>query len=48
LLGFNGTWISDHEFIVGNIITGDITITNVKTGKTKRIFDGTDLPVRAF
>lgn len=41
--GFNGSWISDNEFIVGSTITGDITTTNVKTGETKQIFNGTDL-----
>lgn len=46
--GFNGTWISDNEFIVENIISGDITVINVKTGETKKIFDGKDLPVRTF
>lgn len=46
--GFNGTWISDNEFIVGNIISGDIKITNVKTGKTKKILDGSYLTVRTF
>ncbi|KYN43954.1 Venom dipeptidyl peptidase 4 [Trachymyrmex septentrionalis] len=43
--GFNGSWISDNEFIVGSIITGDITITNVKTKETRQIFNGTDLPL---
>lgn len=46
--GFNGTWISDNEFMVGNIITGDITITDVKTGESRQFFDGTYLPVRTF
>ncbi|XP_071555267.1 venom dipeptidyl peptidase 4 [Temnothorax nylanderi] len=43
--GFNGTWISDNEFMVGNIVLGDIRITDVKTGKTKLFFDGMDLPL---
>ncbi|KAL0119761.1 hypothetical protein PUN28_007890 [Cardiocondyla obscurior] len=43
--GFNGTWISDNEFVVENVITGDITLTDVKTGETKQIFDGDDLPL---
>jgi len=46
--GFNGSWISDNEFIVWNIVTGDIDITNVKTKETKQIFNGTNLPVRIF
>ncbi|KAL6257404.1 hypothetical protein P5V15_010976 [Pogonomyrmex californicus] len=43
--GFNGSWISDDEFIVGNMLTGDITLTNVKTAETKEFFNGTDLPL---
>lgn len=43
--GFNGTWISDNEIMVGNIITGDITITDVKTKKNRRFFNGLDLPL---
>ena len=46
--GFNGSWISDNEFIVWNVVTGDIDITNVKTKETKQIFNGTNLPVRIF
>lgn len=45
---FNGTWISDNEFMVANLVTGDITITDVKTGKSRQFFDGTYLPVRTF
>ncbi|XP_012054228.1 PREDICTED: venom dipeptidyl peptidase 4 [Atta cephalotes] len=43
--GFNGSWISDNEFIVWNVVTDDIDITNVKTKETKQIFNGTNLPV---
>ncbi|XP_018402470.1 PREDICTED: venom dipeptidyl peptidase 4-like [Cyphomyrmex costatus] len=42
---FNGSWISDDEIIVGDEITGDITITDVKSGETRHIFNGTDLPL---
>ncbi|KAG5333282.1 VDPP4 peptidase, partial [Acromyrmex heyeri] len=42
--GFNGSWISDNEFMVESI-TGDIGIIDVKTKETKQIFNGTNLSV---
>ncbi|XP_011154777.2 venom dipeptidyl peptidase 4 isoform X1 [Harpegnathos saltator] len=42
--GFNGTWISDNEIMVENLLFGYITKYNVVTGKKTTIFDGKILP----
>lgn len=44
LFGFNGIWISDNEIMVGNVLSGDITITNVITGTNELFFNGLNLP----
>lgn len=43
--GFNGTWVSDTEIMIADRISGDITVYDVLTGRSKLIFDGWRLPV---
>jgi hypothetical protein len=43
---FNGTWISDTEIIIPDVMDGELAIYDVKTRQTKQIFEGQKLPVR--
>jgi len=43
---FNGTWISDTEIIIPDVMDGNLAIYDVKTGQTKQIFEEWKLPVR--
>ncbi|KAH0946793.1 hypothetical protein HN011_002560 [Eciton burchellii] len=42
---FNGTWISDTEIIIPDVMDGELAIYDVKTRQTKQIFEGQKLPV---
>lgn len=43
---FNGTWISDTEILIPDIMSNDLHVYDVLTGKSQLIFDGSKLPVR--